>query len=337
MIPWGVPHDHIAVASVIALPEGKTDVQIRRPADRIEAGMGRHPALSPDGRRQGCKPLYPLLTAAMPQLAVGVTASQEAERITLAVHKGLQKLLFVVAHQPHPAAAAHEPPGELHGVFDRRPPVDHIPQEHQPVAGGQKADELPQGLGTAMDIADDPMARGGVGGKHARGLVPPSLAREGLSCHLQRIARASICGYRAPNISWGNAGDTMNNPQQSAVPDGPPDLRSLPTTQRVGLLVKALNGARRTNEALARCSDGEAMLDVLLDASQRLGLGLTRNELRDTPPIRDWIWWKNKEAVLTIGDAKPRYQQDGGQGRLPNPSQTAGEGTAPRKKVFGLF
>jgi hypothetical protein len=22
------------------------------------------------------------------------------------------------------------------------------------------------------------------------------------------------------------------------------------------------------------------------------------------------VWWKNKEAVFTIGDAKPRYQQD---------------------------
>jgi hypothetical protein len=32
--------------------------------------------------------------------------------------------------------------------------------------------------------------------------------------------------------------------------------------------------------------------------------------LANTPPIRDWVWWKNKEAVFTIGDAKPRYQQD---------------------------
>lgn len=129
----------------------------------------------------------------------------------------------------------------------------------------------------------------------------------------------------------------MNESQQTAGHDGPSHLRSLPTQQRVGLLVKALNGAKRTNEALARCSDGEAMLDVLLEASQRLGLGLTRKELRDTPPIRDWIWWKNKEAVFTIGDAKPRYQQDGGQGRLPNATKETGEEGTPRKKVFGLF
>jgi Mn2+/Fe2+ NRAMP family transporter len=49
---------------------------------------------------------------------------------------------------------------------------------------------------------------------------------------------------------------------------------------------------------------------VLLDASAKLGLGLSREELTNTPPIRDWVWWKNKEAVFTIGDAKPRYQQD---------------------------
>jgi hypothetical protein len=51
---------------------------------------------------------------------------------------------------------------------------------------------------------------------------------------------------------------------------------------------------------------GDGMVEVLLDASRKLGLGLTRYELLTTPPIRDWIWWKNKEALLTIGDNKPR-------------------------------
>jgi hypothetical protein len=114
---------------------------------------------------------------------------------------------------------------------------------------------------------------------------------------------------------------------------GSTDPRSLPTTRRITLLVKALNGARRTNEALARCRDGEEMLDVLVDASSRLGLGLDREDLRHTPPIRDWIWWKNKEAVLTIGDNKPRYQQDGGQGKSQSPSDGPGE----RKRFLGLF
>ena len=110
------------------------------------------------------------------------------------------------------------------------------------------------------------------------------------------------------------------------------DLQSLPVSQRINALVKALNGAKRTNEALARCRNGEEMLDVLLDASAKLGLGLTREQLANTPPIRDWVWWKNKEAVLTIGDNKPRYQQDGGQGRAAE-----AEGEAPRRKFLGLF
>ena len=114
---------------------------------------------------------------------------------------------------------------------------------------------------------------------------------------------------------------------------GSVDPRSLPTGRRIALLVKAINGARRTNEALARCRDGEEMLDVLVDASSRLGLGLDREDLRHTPPIRDWIWWKNKEAVLTIGDNKPRYHQDGDQGKGPASSDGPGE----RKRFLGLF
>ena len=80
------------------------------------------------------------------------------------------------------------------------------------------------------------------------------------------------------------------------------DPRSLPVARRVALLVQALDGAKKTNEALARCSNGEDMLDVLLGASQKLGLGLTREQLSNTPPIRDWVWWKNKEAPITIGN-----------------------------------
>ena len=111
-------------------------------------------------------------------------------------------------------------------------------------------------------------------------------------------------------------------------PMGSDALQNLPVSQRVNALVKALNGAQRTNEALARCTDGEAMLDVLLDASAKLGLGLTRDQLAQTPPIRDWVWWKNKDALLTIGDNKPRYQQDGNQGR---------DGNEPRRRFLGLF
>ena len=110
------------------------------------------------------------------------------------------------------------------------------------------------------------------------------------------------------------------------------ELQSLSVGQRIALLLKALDGAQRTNEALARCSDGEEMLDVLLAASKTLGLGLSRQELKTTPPIRDWIWWKNKEALLTIGDNTPRYHQDGSQGRAVRQGMADRQEKAVRQK-----
>ena len=121
-----------------------------------------------------------------------------------------------------------------------------------------------------------------------------------------------------------------NDPRNRPTSGSAIDPRSLPVTQRISLLVRALNGAKRTNEALASCRDGEEMLDVLLNASSKLGLGLSREQLASTPPIRDWVWWKNKEALLTIGDNKPRYQQDGGQGRNK-------DGEPARRRFLGLF
>ena len=124
------------------------------------------------------------------------------------------------------------------------------------------------------------------------------------------------------------------------------DLKSLPVAAKVKALVKALDGARRTNEALSRCEDGEAMVDVLLNASAKLGLGLSRRDLMETPPIRDWIWWKNKQALLTIGDNRPRYQQDNTSGDIPEKNATgedsplemaSPDGSPARRKRFGLF
>ena len=75
-------------------------------------------------------------------------------------------------------------------------------------------------------------------------------------------------------------------------------------------MVKALDGAEKTNQALATCADGDEMIEILLGASAKLGLGLTRKHLTDTPPIRDWIWFKSNDPLLTVGDSKPRYRQD---------------------------
>ena len=88
------------------------------------------------------------------------------------------------------------------------------------------------------------------------------------------------------------------------------DPKTLSVTEKVKLLVEAIDGAQTTNESLSRCEDGDSMVEVLLRASSNLKLGLTREELIKTPPIRDWIWWKNKQALVTLGKGTLRHQQD---------------------------
>ena len=80
--------------------------------------------------------------------------------------------------------------------------------------------------------------------------------------------------------------------------------------EKVKFLVEALDGSLETNEALSRCSDGDSMVEILLGVSGKLKLGLTREDLIKTPPIRDWIWWKNKQALVTLGNGTLRHQQD---------------------------
>ena len=107
---------------------------------------------------------------------------------------------------------------------------------------------------------------------------------------------------------------------------------SRPVQQRIALLVQALDGAEKTNKALATCPDGDATVDILLGASAKLGLGLTRRDLTETPPIRDWIWFKNNDPLVTVGDAKPRYRRETPEKTKPDPSQPK-----ERKRFLGLF
>ena len=88
------------------------------------------------------------------------------------------------------------------------------------------------------------------------------------------------------------------------------DFKTLPVKERLKLLVESLDGAEETNQRLSQCENSEAMLDILLDISSELKLGLTRDDLMQNPPIRDWIWWKNKEALVNLGDENLRYQGD---------------------------
>ena len=116
------------------------------------------------------------------------------------------------------------------------------------------------------------------------------------------------------------------------------DLRTLPVGRRIALLVDALDGAVKTNKALATCADGDEMVDILLGASAKLGLGLTRRDLTETPPIRDWIWFKNNEPLVTVGDSKPRYRQEKVKPSQAEPVDRGQEQDQPQRKRFlGLF
>ncbi len=88
------------------------------------------------------------------------------------------------------------------------------------------------------------------------------------------------------------------------------DSRNLSVTERIKFLVDSLDGQEKINEALSKSEDSEGMIEILLDMSYKLKLGLTREDLIKTPPIRDWIWWKNKQALVTLGVGQLRHQQD---------------------------
>lgn len=95
----------------------------------------------------------------------------------------------------------------------------------------------------------------------------------------------------------------------SAVPSHPQPnpYAQYSTQQKINALVRGISGHQRWNEALARARDADTMLDLLQQASDRIGLDLTRQQLATTAPIRDWIWFKRNSPLLTIGrqDAGP--------------------------------
>ena len=64
--------------------------------------------------------------------------------------------------------------------------------------------------------------------------------------------------------------------------------------EKVDLLLKALDGAESTNQALANCDDVEEMMNLLLVEADKNGLDLTKDDLMKTPPIRDWIWFAHQ-------------------------------------------
>ena len=80
--------------------------------------------------------------------------------------------------------------------------------------------------------------------------------------------------------------------------------------EKINILLEAMEGDKKINEILSKCKDSESMIIVLIEFSARLKLELSKEDLTKNPPIRDWIWYKDGGALLTVGDGIPRYQQD---------------------------
>ena len=87
------------------------------------------------------------------------------------------------------------------------------------------------------------------------------------------------------------------------------DFSGYTAAQKISALVRGIEGDKRWNTALAKAPTADAMLDLLESASNKLKLGLSRQELASTPPLRDWLWFKKNKPLFTIGDELPRYRQ----------------------------
>ena len=269
----GMPNHDRAVTAVVTLPERLTHIQIRLSL-RVETGMGGYPSMAAVHAWECAESLQPFPRLGLSELVVGLNGQEISATCCWRCLEAIDQGLLVVATQPGGASTAHQIPNAMDAIRDVRTSVDHITAEHQMIGAGEHGQQTLQRIIATMNVANHPVVA--AGGRHCDCFAPEKLTSRA------RLARDS---------------DYVKAPLSRVM-----DPRSLSPARRVQLLVQALDGAKKTNEALARCTDGEEMLDVLLGASQKLGLGLTREQLRNTPPIRDWVWWKNKEALVTIGN-----------------------------------
>ena len=76
------------------------------------------------------------------------------------------------------------------------------------------------------------------------------------------------------------------------------DFSGYTAAQKISALVRGIEGDKRWNTALAKAPTADAMLDLLESASNKLKLGLSRQELASTPPLRDWLWFKKNKPLF---------------------------------------
>jgi len=150
----------------------------------------------------------------------------------------------VVPHQPDRPPLCHELPGQIHGYGDLGAAVDHIAAEDESVLAGKKIHEVSQRLAATMNIADDPVIAA------TRGNCKRHLLRAELNfTPFCEIALPRNNNQLLSPGGGGIYGSLSEGADQGVTKQGKDlvDPRSLSVAQRVWILFRALDGAKRTN------------------------------------------------------------------------------------------
>ena len=144
-------HNNLAKTTVIGLPEGITNGEVRL-TRCIEPGMGGAPTVTAIDERKLLQARQPLASAAAAQLGIGGVLTQAVPGF-----QGINEVLLMVPAQPRGTAGLDQIPDQIHRCGYGFPTVDHIPAEDQMVVRRQGGKQMAQGLMAAMHISNHPM------------------------------------------------------------------------------------------------------------------------------------------------------------------------------------
>ena len=129
-------HNNLAKTTVIGLPEGITNGEVRL-TRRIEPGMGGAPTVTAINERELLQARQPLASAAIAQLGIGGVLTQAVPGF-----QGINEVLLMVPAQPCGTAGLDQIPDQIHRGGNGLTTVDHIPAEDQMVVRRQGGEQL---------------------------------------------------------------------------------------------------------------------------------------------------------------------------------------------------
>lgn len=185
----GMPDNDPAVATVVVIPEGFTDVQVGA-TGVVKSGVSGDPSLALEHLRKLPQTLQPLTRETVSELAIGVDRQEVAMAAGGGLLKSLDQGLLVVAAQPCGPSCANQFPNQIHAVGNGWTSVDHITAEHQVVVVRQNRQQADQGFVASVYITDDPV-------------VPLN------GCHRHKQSQAILTAVAAP-VSEGGYGGRLS-------------------------------------------------------------------------------------------------------------------------------